>query len=267
MSMSLIADLTAASEAVHQQHRDCASLRQGLANGELRFHFQPVMNSGRAVGAEALVRWHLPDGAVRFPGPWLDCLSFDGKLADVFEDALWGAAVEFANAFPHIRVNVNTVPERVTEVGWAEVVLRRLQLLGGRPEQFTIEITEGSMLLDSPGVRRNLEAVRAAGCHIALDDFGEGNANLTTFMAFHDLIDTVKVDKLLVQHEDRRAARCLISFARSFSKHVVAEGVETEDQAEFLRQVGVQCHQGWLYAKAMDPADFLLFDLANGFEL
>ncbi len=261
--MSLMSDLTAASDIVHQQHRDCATLREALRRGEIRFHFQPVMNSGRTVGAEALVRWHLADGTVRFPGPWLDCLGFDAQLHDMFDDILWQAAVDFSTSFPHLRVNVNTVPERVAELGWADVVLGRLRVLGGLPGQFTIEITEGSMLLNSPVVRRNLEAVRAAGCHIALDDFGEGNANLTTFMTFFDLLDTVKIDKLLVQNEDKRAAKCLISFARSFAMHVVAEGVETQEQAEWLAHEGVRCHQGWLYAKAMDPADFLLFDLSH----
>ncbi len=143
-------------------------------------------------------------------------------------------------------------------------MLAQLVQLGGHPSQFTVEIVEGALLQDVPAVYENLAVLRRWGCHVALDDFGEGQANIVTFMAFHGLVDTVKIDQKLVRHEDHRGAEALIMLAQSFGKDIVAEGVETQEQADWLAGLGVYTIQGWLFSKALPVDEFQKFAWERG---
>lgn len=203
------------------------------------------------VAAEALVRWRQEDGSLKYPGPWLDLVQNDAQLCLDFSCRAWGSIAAAAVWNPHISFAVNTMPSRIALEGWGEMAVDRLGRLGIDPWQVIFEVVEGALLQDTAIVRHNLTHLREAGCRVALDDFGDGNSNLVTFMAFESLIDTVKIDQKLIRHPDHRAAAALIHLGHSFGKHIVAEGVETEGQALWLASLGVSTIQGWLYAKAM----------------
>ncbi|HEX8769308.1 MAG TPA: EAL domain-containing protein [Acidimicrobiales bacterium] len=225
-----------------------------LRAGRIQFHFQPIVDQfeGAVVACEALARWQRPDG-VQGPGPWLDVIEADPTLAELFNEQLCASAGVFANQWPHVRVSLNTMPERMAEPGWAQRTLDRMLEHGSDPQQYTYEVLEGTLLRTEPAVYENLSVLRAAGCHVALDDFGEGQANVMRFMSFASYVDTIKIDQKLIQNPDRRGANCLIRLAQDYRMTVVAEGVETSEQLAWLRSMGVADVQGWVFCKALPP--------------
>lgn len=259
------AGLRPSAVVVRQARVQRKHLLRELRAGNIRFHFQPVMDQfeGVVVACEALARWHKP-GAVEGPGPWLDMIEADAELAGLFDDQLLVDACQFAAQWPHVRISLNTMPERMAEPGWAERALGRIVAHGGVPQQYTYEVLEGTFLSAEPTVYENLELLRTAGCHVALDDFGEGQANVMRFMSFCDYVDTIKIDQKLIQHPDRRGASCLIRLAQDYSMTVVAEGVETPDQLTWLGGLGVSQVQGWVYSKALPPNEAGRFIVESG---
>ena len=233
-----------------RRRREIEKMRAVLVAGQLELHYQPIVDSdtGSIISVEALVRWRQPDGSYRTPGPWLDTL-LEPELAVEFADWVWLTALVEARHWPHVRINVNVVAFRLAEEGWAEKILGHMARAGINPQQVVVEVTETTLLKKNPTVLENLHCLRNHGVHLALDDFGTEMANVKTLMDFP--IDTVKIDKDLVQAADRRYAEVLIQLGQNTGRHVVAEGVETEEQAEWLRSLGVTVHQGWLYYKAI----------------
>lgn len=227
-----------------------------LRVGNVQFHFQPIVNQfeGAVAGCEALARWQKVD-STEGPGPWLEVIEADPALAELFNEQLCASACLFANQWPQVRVSLNTMPERMAEPGWAQRTLDRIVEHGANPQQFTYEMLEGTFLRAEPAVYENLRVLRAAGCHVALDDFGDGLANVIRFMSFASYVDTIKIDQKLIQNPDRRGANCLIRLAQDYSMTVVAEGVETSDQLAWLRSAGVSHVQGWVYSKAVPPGE------------
>lgn len=225
---------------------------RALKAGEIQFHFQPIVDQieGVVVACEALARWQKV-GAIEGPGLWLDIIEADPALAELFNERLCASACLFANQWPQVRVSLNTMPERMAEPGWAQRTLERIVEHGSDPRQYTYEVLEGTLLRAEPAVYENLQALRAAGCHVALDDFGDGQANVMRFMSFASYVDTIKIDQKLIQNPDRRGAACLIRLAQDYSMTVVAEGVETSDQLAWLRSTGVSHIQGWVFSKAL----------------
>lgn len=252
--------------------RQVRELRKAILQGEMVFHFQPIIDTstssnarrGNVVSAEVLVRRQHPDGRLEYPGPWLDVIQSDEELGGLFSDALWVEAEKFAAEWPNVRISINTMPERLAVPDMACDLLSRIEGAGLIPTQFIIEVVETALLKDTPVVRENLMRLHSAGTHIALDDFGTGESNVLRLTRFMEMVDTVKIDKELIQHPDRRSAATLVRLAQSFHKMVVAEGVETEEQAVWLRSIGVTQFQGWLYAKAMSQADFGSFIMQHG---
>ncbi|MDP8937268.1 MAG: EAL domain-containing protein [Actinomycetota bacterium] len=167
-----------------------------LRAGHVQFHFQPIVNQfeGAVAGCEALARWQKV-GGIEGPGPWLDVIEADPALAELFNEQLCTSACHFANQWPQVWVSLNTKPERMAEAGWAQATLDRIVDHGADPEQFTYEVLEGTLLRDEPAVYENLRVLRAAGCHVALDDFGDGLANVIRFMSFASYVDTIKSTK------------------------------------------------------------------------
>ena len=227
-----------------------------LRAGNIQFHFQPILDQfkGVVVACEALARWR-KEGGVEGPGPWLDVIEADPTLAELFNEQLCTSACLFANQWPGVRVSLNTMPERMTEPGWAQRTLDRIVEHGSNPHQFTYEVLEGTLLRAEPAVYENLRVLRAGGCHVALDDFGDGQANVMRFMSFASYVDTIKIDQKLIQNPDRRGANCLIRLAQDYSMTVVAEGVETSCQLAWLRSASVSHIQGWVFSKAVSPGE------------
>lgn len=227
-----------------------------LRAGNICFHYQPIVDQieGVVVAVEALARWKKV-GEIAGPGAWLDVIEADPALAELFNEQLCASACHFASQWPEVRISLNTMPERMAEPGWAQRTLERIVDHGCDPHQYTYEVLEGALLRADPAVYENLRVLRGAGCHVALDDFGDGQANVMRFMSFASHVDTIKIDQKLIQNPDRRGANCLIRLAQDYSMTVVAEGVETLDQLDWLRSAGVSHVQGWVFSKAVSLDD------------
>ena len=139
------AGLRPSAVVVRQARVQRKHLLRELRAGNIRFHFQPVMDQfeGVVVACEALARWHKPE-AVEGPGPWLDMIEADAELAGLFDDQLLVDACQFAAQLPHVRISLNTMPERMAEPGWAERALDRIVAHGGVPQPGRVRALRGS---------------------------------------------------------------------------------------------------------------------------
>lgn len=247
------------STAGRRAHRRYVEEMTGVMDrGELELHYQPIVDlkTGTLVGAEALCRWNHPEDGIRPPGPWLFDVLLSPELLDPFGSWVWPTAMHQAIEWPHVRISVNVCPSRLLRPDCADWILRHIYMYGLTAKQFTLEITESELLSRDDVVRINLTQLSEAGVKIALDDFGTDRAEVKALIDF-PMIDTVKLDMSVVQCEDRTYATALVYLAQATGRKVVAEGVETQEQANWLRDLGVEFGQGWLFGK---PLPAVLFD-------
>ena len=241
-----------------------ASLRESLQQGGLRLHYQPqVHGDGSLYGAEALLRWRHPQLGDIPPGRFVPLAEECGLMNEmsqwVLEEACRQQAQWRARGIdvPRIAVNLSAstfeLPSLVEQVN---ALLQRHQL---PPESLVLEITESVMLSEQPQVLANLHALHAQGMQLSLDDFGTGYSSLSHL---HRLpISEMKLDRSFISEIGHDAAagaliRSVLRIGESLGKHVVAEGVETEEQRRFLTDNGSPVLQGYLFSAAL-PADAL----------
>jgi diguanylate cyclase (GGDEF)-like protein len=242
-----------------------ADLRGALARGEFELHYQPRVgsDSGRMRSAEGLLRWRHRTLGLVAPNRFIHLLEDGGLIDDVGVWAIGSACRQLVVwraqgiALDAVAVNVSTrqlhapaFADRVIDI------LRRCQLPASSLE---LEITESVFMGEASAAIAQLQALHDAGVRLALDDFGTGYSSLSYL---HKLpISTLKVDRSFVADLDVRDSalaltRSIVALARALQLHVVAEGVETERQAELLRGLGCDELQGYLYSRPL-PADQL----------
>jgi diguanylate cyclase (GGDEF)-like protein/PAS domain S-box-containing protein len=246
-----------------------AQLRGALQRQELRVVFQPVvsMADGEAIGCEALLRWDHPERGELLPGAFLRIAEDDGLIvpigAWVLEESCRQLAAWRAQG-RDLWVSVNVSARQLGQVDFVAVVERALRETGVPAASICLEVTETAVLRRPEMARRALEALRILGVRVALDDFGLGYSSLTHLKALP--VDVVKVDRSFVADlvrstEDRAVVEAVITLARRMGLTVIAEGVETEDQDELLRQMGCPVVQGYLYGRPVPAADVVLPEL------
>lgn len=245
-----------------------AGLRHAIRNGELSVHYQPEvsLDSGRFLGAEALVRWEHPLRGLIQARRFVPVAEEAGLLASIGAFVLRQACAEAASWDDQdtiVRVNLSTSQLRQVDV--LGVVRTALDAAGLPPHRLCIEITEASMTHDADRTEYVLSGLRTLGVGIALDDFGSGFSSLAYLKRFP--IDTVKIDRSFVHgldgpDPDDAFVRSIVSLAEAFDLEVVAEGVESQDQADALIRLGCARAQGFFYARPM-PID----ELADQFPL
>ncbi|HUQ26784.1 MAG TPA: EAL domain-containing protein [Burkholderiales bacterium] len=247
-----------------------SQLRRALENEEFVLHYQPKvdMESRRTIGLEALIRWRTADRGLVPPAQFIPLLEETGLILQVGAWALRRAALdhrawtESGIKAPRVAVNVSAIQLRQRDfVGIVEQAI----LEGLAPTAIDLEITESLLMQD---VRENIEklkAVRALGVQIAIDDFGTGYSSLGYLSQLP--VQYLKIDRSFIMrmHDDANAmtlVSTMITLARSLQLKVVAEGVETEDQAKFLRLLRCDQMQGYLFSKPL-PAEELVKLLEN----
>jgi diguanylate cyclase (GGDEF)-like protein len=240
------------------------ALRQAIRNGELDVHFQPVqqMAGEEFWGAEALVRWNRPGiGQV----PPNDFIPIAERSALIFELERWVLAracelvVGWRLRDPHcrLRVAVNISGRHLTDgdlVGDLDAVLAET---GADPSMLEFELTETQLLEDLDRASEILDRIRARGVTIAVDDFGTGYSSMTYLRRLP--VDSIKIDRSFVaraaEHEyDATIVEALLAIGRTLNLDVVAEGIETEEQLDYMRSRGVDRAQGFLLARPMPLA-------------
>lgn len=231
-------------------------MRLMLDSGELAVAFQPVVSAanGAVVGVEALARWTAPEGPIS-PDVFIPLAEKSGLIFKLGQIVL-ERSIGFAKAQPGIDIAVNVSPTQLCAPDFAEALAATLERESFDPRRLILEVTEG-VLFDSPiQARRAIDALRAIGIRFALDDFGTGYASIGTLS--HFTFDRLKLDRSLVQALESEKGRAVlsatVSLADALDIPVIVEGVETAEQAGYLRQVGCQFMQGYYFGRPV-PAE------------
>lgn len=242
------------------------NLRQAIQSDDLRLVFQPRLDlhTGRIDSAEALLRWNTKDGPVS-PEVFIP-LAEEGGLIHALGDGVLHKALSAQRQWSadnhDITVAVNLSPRQFAVPDLVERIETATHRLGVAPERLEIEITEGVMIQNVESVRRTMYALKELGLTIALDDFGTGYSSLAYLKHFP--IDILKIDRAFVceipeNTQDVAILSAIIGVARALGIRTIAEGVETQEQADFMKQVGCDAIQGYWFARPLDSQSLLDF--------
>ncbi|MFW0766052.1 EAL domain-containing protein [Trabulsiella odontotermitis] len=233
---------------------------------EISVHYQPIvsLSSGKIVGAEALARWQQPDGSWLSPEIFIPLAEQTGLItrlterviARVFQDL-----GKWLQQHPDFHVSINLSVEDLLSPSLAAFLSKQLNHWQLAPSQIALELTERGFA-DPNATLPVLTRYRKNGHAIYIDDFGTGYSSLRYLQDLD--VDTLKIDKSFVDAlEYKQVTPHIIEMAKSLNLAMVAEGVETTAQRDWLRAHGVQYGQGWLYSKALPKTDFILWAEEN----
>ena len=244
-----------------------AELAAAVERHEFDLHFQPIVRvaDGKVVGAEALARWNHPVQGILGAEAFIDESERNGLIVALgsllLMDALsqlraWGERLQGTGFV----LNVNVSVRQFERPGFAALVLSLLDALEVDPIHLCLEITETAEVVRSiERIRENLQRLRAHGVGIAVDDFGAGYTSLSMLRELD--ISVLKLDRLFVTRlveipHDRKVVAALLAMARGLDLSVIAEGVETPEQAEILAWITCPLAQGYLYGKPVPREPF-----------
>ncbi len=244
------------------------SLRTALDQDQFELFYQPQINveSDRVVGVEALIRWNHPEKGAIPPARFLPLAEESGliTLLDgwVLEHACRQCVSWHEQGFDPGRVAINLSGRQLASQGLLQRIEKVLERTGCHPEWIELEITEGFVMQQPEQSVRLFSELQHRGIELAIDDFGTGYSSLSYLKRLP--INKLKIDRAFVQdlprgQSDAAIAKTVISLGENLRLKVVAEGVETRDQMEYLRQQGCLLVQGFLYARPMPAEEFTQF--------
>ncbi len=238
-------------------------LRRAIRQEELRAAYQPIVDlrTGGVVGFEALVRWEQPGGSLISPGDFIPAAEETGLVIPIGSWMLRAACaqlVTWLQRFPHhpgLTVNVNLSVRHLRQPNIVEQVTQTLAETGLPAAHLKLEVTESMLMEDADMQVDVLRRLRAAGVGTVIDDFGTGYSSLSYLQRFP--VDALKIDRSFLAQgaggESWDIVRMIIALAQDKPALVVAEGVETEEQARRLRELGCDRAQGYLYGRPLQP--------------
>jgi diguanylate cyclase (GGDEF)-like protein/PAS domain S-box-containing protein len=237
-------------------------LRNAMLQEQFILHYQPKFElaTGRMVGMEALIRWMHPERGMVSPGAFIGLLEETGMILEVGRWALRRAALEHAAwtamGLKAGRIAVNVSPAQLRRKDFVDYVKDALAAVPDAGERIDLEITESMLMEDIEGSIAKLKAMRELGLNVAVDDFGTGYSSLSYLARLP--ITSLKIDRSFViqmpkSPEQMAIVSTVISLARALNLKVVAEGVETEEQANLLRLLRCDEVQGYLFGKPVPP--------------
>jgi diguanylate cyclase (GGDEF)-like protein len=236
-------------------------LRSAILGGEFELHYQPQINmiAGEVTGFEALLRWHRPGHGVMTPAQFIPVAEETGMIVAIGEWVLRSACFEAGNWPENIGVAVNLSPVQFEKGDIVAAVRAALASSGLAPDRLELEITESVLLRETAGTLTALHQLRAMGITVALDDFGTGYSSLSYLRSFP--FDKLKIDQsfvrdLVTNKESMSIIRAVTGLGHSLNIKTTAEGVETLDQLNMLRQHGCTEAQGYLFSRPV-PANEL----------
>ncbi len=234
------------------------ALRVAAERGELSLHYQPQVEiaSGRISGLEALMRWHHPERGSISPAQFIPIAEESDLIQSLGEWALSTACRQLsewdANGHPAPRVAVNVSARQFRSPGFVDMVARSLRERRINPSRLELELTESVLIDNREEAVAVLGQLKTLGVQIAVDDFGTGYSSLSYLSGLP--IDCLKIDRSFVVQttdggRDAAIAQAIISLGHSLRLRVLAEGVETPEQLEFLRRHGCNEYQGYLFSR------------------
>jgi diguanylate cyclase (GGDEF)-like protein len=246
------------------------TLRKALSNDELVLHYQPQVDArtNAVIGVEALVRWQHPELGLLSPAHFISVAEVSGLIVPIGEWILKTACRQLKvwqkKIGPDFIVAVNLSARQFQQPDLVEQIRAAIAEAGISPSSLEVEITESNAMQNADNTIHILRELKAAGIRISMDDFGTGYSSLNYLKRFP--IDTLKLDRMFVSDittdkTDAAIVGAVIQMAHILDLKVVAEGVEKEDQLEFLRRQGCDVIQGYLFSRPLPAADLEPFVL------
>ena len=251
--------------AVNERATLEADLRQGLEARQFLLHYQAQIDSqGRATGAEALLRWSHPQRGMVSPAHFIPLAEESGLillLGNWVLEAACAQLVAWAGdpLHAHLSLAVNVSSRQFRERDFADYVLGLLDATGANPRRLKLELTESMLAENLQDIVIKMTALRERGVGFSLDDFGTGYSSLAYLKQLP--LDQLKIDQsfvrdVLTDPNDAAIAKTIVALAHSLGLAVIAEGVETEEQRDFLLDNGCHAYQGYLFSRPLAPLDF-----------
>ncbi len=253
------------SSALAERVSSEQALRQAVEHDDLVVHFQPKLrlDTGRVSGAEALVRWKDPERGLLMPPCFIGLAEDVGLIVPIGEWVIRRVLVQMARwrdaGLPPLPVAINVSPEQLRRSDVAGYLQQQLTLHALSPALIEIEITESAMVEQTPAVQRQLRQLRALGVRLVIDDFGKGYSSLAQLQRLD--VDAIKLDRELVKplrpaSNAEALCRAIIWMASALDLEIVAEGVETAEQARVLTDAGCNEIQGYVFSEPVPADDF-----------
>ena len=237
-------------------------LRKALDLNQFLVYYQPIVSlstgsTGQIVGFETLSRWQRPEGLI-MPGEFIAVADETGIILPMNRQLLYDACRQLRSwqelfpSDPPLSVNVNITPKQFAQPDLAAQIGKILQETGLDPSCVNLEITETIAMADADRSALVLSELKALGVRLEIDDFGTGYSSLSRLQHFP--VDTLKIDRSFVSRMDtdsetRKIVRLIVMLAHGLGLKIVAEGVETQAQADMLKNLGCELAQGYLYSK------------------
>ncbi|RJG13803.1 EAL domain-containing protein [Pseudomonas cavernicola] len=259
---------TTMQEAASERLRLENDLRQALVRGEFELSFQPQVDArnGRVVGAEALLRWQHPTRGAQSPAHFIQVLEESGLILEVGGWVLAEACYACAQLLEehlveanHFSLCVNISPLQFRQNNFVERVASSLRDSNLPHSMLKLEITEGIVIQNIDDTIAKMHRLKKLGVSFAMDDFGTGYSSLTYLKRLP--VDVLKIDQSFVRDatndpNDAEIIRAIVAMARSLGLEMIAEGVEQQEQLDFLQQQGCHLYQGYLYSKPLPLPEF-----------
>ena len=228
-------------------------LRLATQNDQFVVHYQPKVDSrsGGVVGMEALIRWNHPTRGTIFPDDFIGIAEQNGMITQVTQFVLRQALhqqMAWQKAGHSLTMAINLSPRELRSPDIVAMIERELRASGCEPNNVEFEITESMLMEDNHDVHKTLDSIKALEVKLSIDDFGTGYSNLAYLQKFP--LDTLKIDRSFLEDSERKALlEMIIGVGRILSLTVVAEGVETVDQLNWLLEHDCDQMQGYLFSK------------------
>ncbi len=257
------AQMAAKAHESLQRHEE---LRDAVAHAEFVLHYQPQMNlkTGRVFAAESLLRWQHPERGLISPGDFIPLAEETGLIVPIGDWVLNEACRQnkaWQDAgLPPIVVSVNVSARQFKERNWVSKVAEALEDSGLDARYLELELTESLIMQDVASAVATMHELEALGVHLAIDDFGTGYSSLSALKRFP--VRRLKIDRSFVQDipgdaDDRAITGAIISLAQKLQMQVIAEGVETQEQVDFLAASGCDDIQGYFFSRPVAAAAFV----------
>ncbi|MEN3294246.1 MAG: hypothetical protein V7642_3499 [Burkholderiales bacterium] len=241
-------------------------LRQGLQRHEFTLNYQRQADSdGRTIGAEALVRWSHPGRGPVSPALFIPLAEETGMILRLGHWVLETACIQLAlwagnPETSHLTVAVNVSARQFRSPQFVDQVAAILERTGANPEHLKLELTESLLVQNVENTITKMTALKAKGVSFALDDFGTGYSSLSYLKRLP--LDQLKIDQsfvrdVLTDANDAAIARTIVALGKTLGLQVMAEGVETVDQRDFLAEHGCHAYQGYLFSRPMPAEQFM----------
>lgn len=241
-----------------------AGLWSALEKAQFCLHYQPQVSAGRVVGVEALLRWNDPERGMVPPAEFIPLAEENGLIIPLGRWVLETACAQLARwaddpLTASLSIAVNVSARQLRQDEFVDEVLGILRRSGANPMRLELELTESTLVTDIERIIVRMEALKAAGVRFSLDDFGTGYSSLAYLKRLP--LDQLKIDRdfvrdILIDPNDAAIARMISVLADTLGLSVIAEGVETEAQRDFLAQQGCRAYQGYLFSRPL-PVDEL----------